>query len=220
MTPPDARRLYRDIVDELTPAADRNRFVDLLDTGEAPRDRLTRIAGEQYHILRSDRRSFALAASRFGEPPAGPLFLDLAAGEGQALGLLSTFAAAIGLDEDDLRASETSGQAQAYPHHVAWLALYGARSEILTALLVNFGFWGSYCDRTARALQRHYGLTGGDVEFFTFFSTLPPGFEEAALAIIESGLHDGEDPQVAARAARHMQTYEMSFWDSFLDVSR
>lgn len=217
MTRPDAPRLYQDLVDELGPGARRNRFVDLLEAGDAPRDRLSRVAGEQHHILTSDRRSFALAASRFATPPAGPLFLDLSAGEGEALNLLLGFAAALGLHEDDLRRAETSGRAQAYPHHMAWLAMYGARSELLTAMLVNFGFWGTYCARTAHALRERYGFADDDVEFFTFFSALPPGFEETALAIIQSGLDDGEDPRVAARAARHMQTYEMSFWDSFLD---
>lgn len=216
MTPPDARRLYRDLVDELTPAAEHNRFVDRLESGATPRERLGRLAGEQLHILHSDRRSFALAASRFG-PPAGPLFLDLGAGEGRALELLSTFAAALGLCESDLHGIEPSAGAQSYPHHLAWLALYGGRSEILTALLVNFGFWGSYCARTAKALRRDYGFTGDDVEFFAFFADLPAGFEGTALSLIQSGLDDGEDPRVAARAARHMQSYEMSFWDSLLD---
>lgn len=219
MTRTDARSLYREIVEELTPAAGRNRFVDLLEAGSAPRDRLTRIAGEQYHILRSDRRSFALAASRFAEPPAGPLFLDLAAGEGQALTLLLRFAAVLGLDENELRASEPSARAQVYPHHVAWLALYGAASEVLMAMLVNFGFWGSYCARTAEALRRHYGVTDDDAEFFTFFASLPPGFEETALTVIQSGFDEGEDPLAAVWAARRMQTYEMSFWDSFVEAS-
>lgn len=220
MTRPDARRLYRDVVDELTPAAERNRFVELLCDGKAPRDRLSRIAGEQFRILRSDRRSFALAASRFAEPPAGPLFLDLAAGEGQALKLLSGFASELGLTETELAASDSSAKAQSYPHHVAWLAGYGAVSEIVTAMLVNFGFWGSYCARTAGALREHYGITEAGLEFFTFFATLPPGFEDTALTVIQSGLDHGEDPQAAVLAARHMQSYEMSFWDSFLDPDR
>ncbi|GAB3499775.1 transcriptional regulator [Amycolatopsis cihanbeyliensis] len=211
----DARQLYRDVVEELTPAAGHNRFLTLLEAGQAPRDRLRRVAAEQDRILRSDRRSFTLAAARFAEPPAGPLLLDLAAGESRALELLHGFAGALGLDSAGLRAIEPTGMAQAYPHHVAWLCAYGTAAELLTAMVVNLGFWGSYCARTAVALREHYGLTRGDVEFFEFFSTPPPGFVETALEVVQAGFDQGSDPRAAATAARHMQVYEAAFWDSF-----
>lgn len=87
-------------------------------------------------------------------------------------------------------------------------------------MLVNFGFWGSYCAHTADALGEHYGITEAGLAFFRFFATLPPGFEDTALSVIQSGLDHGDDPQAAVLAARHMQSYEMSFWDSFLDQER
>jgi len=69
-----------------------------------PRERLTWLAGEQFRIVGSDQRSFALLAARFPEPPAGEMFLSLAQGELRALRLLSDFAAALGWGERDLRA--------------------------------------------------------------------------------------------------------------------
>ncbi len=64
--------------EELSARASRNRFVDLLEAGGVPRDRLTWLAGEQFRIIGSDRRSFALLAARFPGPPAGEMFLSLA----------------------------------------------------------------------------------------------------------------------------------------------
>src|ERR1700730_12803249 len=97
-----ARRALSDVEREIR----SHRFFAALDEGRVPRDRLGEFAGEQYAILRSDRRSFAVLAARFPQPPAGDLFLALAAGEGQALGHLVAFAAALGLDEEALRAYE------------------------------------------------------------------------------------------------------------------
>jgi hypothetical protein len=81
-------------VREEVSAPGRNRFVDLLEAGGVPRERLTWLAGEQFRIVGSDQRSFALLAARFPEPPAGEMFLSLAQGELHALRLLSDFAAA------------------------------------------------------------------------------------------------------------------------------
>jgi hypothetical protein len=85
--------------EEVSVGASRNRFVDLLEAGGVPRERLTWLAGEQFRIVGSDQRSFALLAARFPDPPAGEMFLSLAQGELQALRLLSDFAAALGWRE-------------------------------------------------------------------------------------------------------------------------
>ncbi|GAA0673291.1 hypothetical protein GCM10010193_27500 [Kitasatospora atroaurantiaca] len=215
MDRPSAQELYARITAELAPAAARNPTVELVESGDAPVEALRRIAGEEYRLVRSDRRSFALMAARLGDrEPAGGLFLGLAEGEGQALGLLADFAAEVGLDAAALAAYEPHPAAQSYPHHLAWLAQFGTRSEIMLALLANFGFWGGYCARMAAALPRHYGLTAAGTAFFTFFSELPPGFEETALAVLQEGLDDGEDPVAALRAARMMQAYEAAFWEA------
>lgn len=217
MDRPDARDLYERIVAELAPAAARNRTVEQIETGAAPVEALRRIAGEEYRIVRSDRRSFALMAARYAEPESdGGLFLGLAQGEGQALELLSGFAAAVGLDRAALDGYQPRPAAQAYPHHLAWLAQFGTRSEIMLSLLANFGFWGGYCARVAAALPRRYGLTPSDAAFFSFFAELPPGFEQNALATLQRGLDEGDDPAAALQAARMMQAYEASFWDAAL----
>ncbi len=214
---PDARALYALITAELSPVAAHNPFVDLVEAGSAPVEALRRIAGEEYRIIRSDRRSFALMASRLAEPTgAGELFLSLAQGEGLALGLLPAYATAVGLDTAALDAYRPRAAAQVYPHYLAWLAQFGTRSEITLALLANFGFWGGYCARIAAALPRHYDLTTADAAFFAFFADLPPGFEESALSTLQDGLDSGEDPEAALQAARMMQSYEAAFWDSLL----
>lgn len=194
-----------------------NAFLDLLEAGEVPRERLRWLAGEEFRIVSSDRRSFALLASRYPEPPAGEFFLSLAGGEGQALALLEDFAHAVGVAEKELRAYEPKPLAQAYPAYLAQRAVFGTASEVALAMLANLEEWGAYCRRAADALQSRYGMGDEAVGFFRFFAEAPPGFADQALAVVAAGLAAGDSPEEAALAARMLHTYETCFWDALAE---
>jgi TENA/THI-4/PQQC family len=209
--------LIRRVREELSARVSRNRFVDLLEAGGIPRERLTWLAGEQFRIIGSDQRSFALLAARFPDPPAGEMFLSLAQGELQALRLLSDFAAALEWRERDLRAYEPRPLAQAYPAYLAWSALFGTCSGITLAMLANLEEWGGYCGRVAEALVTRYDLSERAVGFFRFFAEPAPGFTGQATSVVAAGLAAGEDPQQAVRAALALHAYEIAFWDALAD---
>jgi hypothetical protein len=217
-------RLASDLIgrvrEEVSAAASRNRFVDLLEAGDVPRDRLTWLAGEQFRIVGSDQRSFALLAARFPDPPAGEMFLSLAQGELQALRLLADFAGALGWGERELRAYEPRPLAQAYPAYLAWSALFGTCSGVALAMLANLEEWGGYCGRVAEALVTRYDLSERAVGFFRFFATPATGFTEQATSVVAAGLAAGEDPQEAVRAALALHAYEIAFWDALADGLR
>jgi hypothetical protein len=202
---------------EMSAQPGRNRFVDALETRRVPRERLAWLAGEQFRIVSSDQRSFALLAARFPEPPAGEMFLSLAQGEGQALRLLADFAAALGWGQPDLQAYEPRPLAQAYPAYLASIALFGSSSGAALAMLANLDEWGGYCGRIVGALLSGYGLAEEAVGFFRFFAEPPPGFAEQATAVIAAGLAAGEDPREAVRAALALHVYEMAFWDTLAE---
>ena len=200
--------------EQISADASANRFVDLLEAGGLPRDRLTWLAGEQFRIVGSDQRSFALLAARFPDPPASEMFLFLAQGELRALRLLSDFAAALGWQERDLRVYEPRPLAQAYPAYLAWSALFGTCSGVALAMLANLQEWGGYCGRIAEALVSRYDLSEQAVGFFRFFATPAPGFIDQATSVVAAGLAAGEDPREAARAALTLHAYEIAFWDA------
>ena len=214
---PLASDLVGRVREQVAAGASRNRFVDLLEAGDVPRDRLTWLAGEQFRIVGSDQRSFALLAARFPDPPAGELFLSLAQGELQALRLLADFAAELGWGEQELRAYEPRPLAQAYPAFLAWSALFGTCSGVALAMLANLEEWGGYCGRVAEALVTCYDLSERAAGFFRFFTTPPPGFTEQATSVVAAGLAAGEDPQEAVRAALALHAYEIAFWDALAD---
>ncbi|WP_433235785.1 hypothetical protein [Actinomadura nitritigenes] len=194
-----------------------NRFLDLLETGDLPRERLVRLAAEEYRIVGSDQRSFALLAARFPVQPAGGLFLGLAQGEAEALRLLGRFTTALGESEKNLRAHEPLPLAQAYPAYLAQRAAFGTSTEVALAMLANLEEWGAYCARTATALRERYGFDEEAVGFFSFFAESPPGLEEQALEVMAAGLASGDDPVEASRAARLLHAYETAFWDALAD---
>jgi hypothetical protein len=186
-----------------------NRFVDALEEGAVPHDRLRALAGELYWLVSSDRRSFALLASRF---PSYPLFLTMAAGEDEALRLLLDFADAV--EMADLPAYEPQPLAQAYPAFLAQTAMFGPRSAIPLALLVNVEESGGYYTRVADALVAQYDLPEKAVAHFRFFADTPEELLTQATHVVTDGLSAGDSPGEAIRAARMVNAYEATFWDT------
>lgn len=200
---------------ELAPVEGENRFVPLAAQGRLPQQRLRWLAGEEYRIVKSDRRSFLLLASRFPEPPAVDFFTGLAAGETHALARLMTFAGALGLQEADLQAYEPRPECQAYAAYVAWLALNGSAGDVALALIANFTAWGAYCGAVAEGLRRHYGLDDESCGFFDLFARPVPEVEEQALAVARTAA--AGPPQDARRFARLLQAYELMFWNALAE---
>ncbi|WP_184503650.1 hypothetical protein [Streptomyces botrytidirepellens] len=190
-----------------------NRFVDLLEGGHVPKERLGRLAGELYYLVASDRRSFALLASRFPSPPAGDLYLTMAQSGGQALELLMDFAAALGMGAEELRGYEPWPLAQAYPAFLSQSALCGASSDVALALLVNAQESGETYTRVADALVARYGFAEEALGHFRFFADTPQPVLDQAAVTLETGLAGGDDPAAAVRCARMVHALEGEFWN-------
>src|SRR3990170_5439534 len=110
--------LLQDIRAELAPIEERIRshpYPAAVGRGEVPREKLRLFAGEQYHIVSSDLRSFALLLARYGGTASGAFFLDMVSGENEALVALRSFAAALGMDEEALRHYQPLPAAPAHP---------------------------------------------------------------------------------------------------------
>ena len=202
---------------ELAPAEGANRLVPLVAEGRLPLERLAALAGEEYRIIRSDRRSFLVLAARFPEPPAVDFFVGLAQGETLAQSKLLAFAAAVGMDEAALEAYDPRPGCQAYPAYVAWLALNGSQADAALSLVANFAAWGAYCGAVADGLRRHYHLDEEAVGFFDFFATPAPEVEEQAGAVARASLHGGQLPPSTRRHARLVQAYELLFWNTLAE---
>ncbi len=194
-----------------------NRYLEALEEGRLPRKRLHWLAGELFHLVGSDRRSFALLASRFPAPPTGDLYLAMAQGEGEALALLGDFAAAIGMTEPDLRAYEPQPLTQAYPAYLVRSALYGASCDIALALLANVKKSAETYSRVADALVSRYDFEERALSHFRYFADTPPSLLEQATAALSAGLAAGDDPRTAIRCAQTVHALENAFWNCLAD---
>ncbi|WP_329570891.1 transcriptional regulator [Kitasatospora sp. NBC_01266] len=216
---PTPREALLTIRRELAPAERDNRLVPRIEEGLTPLTTLAELAGQQYRILRSDRRSFLVLAARCADTPAGGYFAELAQGESQALAALTAFAAACGLDQAGLAGREPLAGCQAYPGQLAWLALNGEPTATVLALAANFAAWGRYCALTARALRDRYGFPDAACAFFDFFAAPAPELDDAAVAVVTAGGLDGSRLAEGRRYGRLLQDYELMFWNTLADLS-
>ena len=172
-----AQELLEQIRHELAPIEVRLRdhpYLQALDQGQIPKERLGVFAGEQYVTIQSDLRSLAALVARCEDPRSRRLFLGVLPGEDIAFSTLHDFATALGLDETWLEAYEPTPEAQAYAHYVAWLAHYASPPEMAAALAVNFPVWGANCGRVGASLRDRYCLSVEATVFLTCSLAPPP----------------------------------------------
>ncbi|MSQ33148.1 MAG: transcriptional regulator [Dehalococcoidia bacterium] len=208
---------------ELQPLERRIRehpYLQAVEKGAVPRDKLRLFVGGQRRIIESDLSSVALMVSRCVTPAGRGFFLQVLQGEDAALAALHPLAAALGLDEAWLRAYEPSLECQAYPHLMAWMALHAAEAEMAGALVINFAAWGANCGRLDAALRARYRLGADATSFFQLFAAPPsPELQEAATTVLEEGLAAGVSGARIRRAARLLQASELMFWDGIQRAS-
>ena len=213
--------VVEDLAGELAPverAIRSHPFLAGLEAGAVTNEQLRAFVCEQQRVLSSDRRSFVELAARYPHDPAGAFFLGMAAGEGEALGLLASFSAALGLTAADVAAYEPRPGCQSYPAFVAWLALNGTRLDVTLAFLVNLDAWGASCARMGQALEHVYDLPAEALGFFDFFASPPSGLRGEIEAVATAGLQAGDSPVAARWAARLLQAYELAFWDTLAEA--
>jgi hypothetical protein len=214
-----ARKLVNQIREDLRTVENQIRgvpFVSSVEAGTASVELITAVVAEEYSIVRSDINSFTQMAARW-DNPGSPFFGDLAFGENLALPLVLAFAANVGLDEAALKAYEPRPRSQTYPSRVSWIAVNADRASAAASFLVNFAVFGENMARIRQALIDVYGFTPAQIEFFTFFAEPIPGFEDAAIEVIATGLLEGACPVDVRRSARLLQAYELDFWQAASD---
>ncbi|MEV0899971.1 pyridoxamine 5'-phosphate oxidase family protein [Actinoplanes sp. NPDC049802] len=213
----EVSRLVAEARDRMAASQRPNPFVDRLETGEIPRERLRALAGELHRLVDSDRRSFALLGSRFPAGAGGDLFLAMAQGEATALLLLDGFAVATGMSELDLRSYEPRPLAQAYPAYLTRTAVHGTRSDVALALLANAPGSGALYARVADALTSRYGFDDKAVGHFRFFADTPRELLDLAEQTLRDGLAAGDDPADAVRTATTVHALETAFWQTMAE---
>lgn len=192
-------------------------YLDAVTTGQASLEGLRALAGHQFHVLGSVRRSAERLAERFPEGAAGRLFRGMRDNERKALAECIEFAAVLGMTERDLAAYEPHPKGFAYAAYVAWLAEQGSAADVALLTQVNYPVWGQACARVSEGLRECYGLDRQATRFFDRFAAPAPPADDA-LEILQDELDQGCSTAGLVRVARLIQEYERDFWDALAEA--
>jgi purine-cytosine permease-like protein len=216
-TGPSARDMLDLIHSDAAAEVAENRFLPLVASGRAARERLLGFAVQQTRLRSSDRRSILYLASRSGHP-ASVFFAGLAETEQHALDLLDTLAAALD-GKAALASEEPLAGCQAYPAYVAWLALNAPPADAVLALTASLATWAGPLETMGRALREHpgYGLDERACAFFDLVAAPAPQLETDALAVVQGHIDAGRPPVRARAYARLLRAYGHMFWDALAD---
>ena len=217
-----ATELISSLRDELTPVSERIRhhpYVTALEEGTIPTERLSLFAGEQYHTIKNDLRSFALLLSRQQDTRLMRFLVGSVVYEAAALEALYDFAAALGMTQESMEAYQPLAGAHAYTTFLGITAAYGTVGEMAAAYVIDLEGWGGNCRKISKALRNRYGFSEADVSFFDHFAAEDPDFERRSLEMIDIGLDAGLEPLAVRRTSRLMLEYELMYWDALLEAS-
>lgn len=222
-----ARSLIDDIRTELEPLSKRvrrNPYLELLGRGGVQREKLGMFAGEQYHIIKNDMRSFSILLSRQDDAEVRRFLLGSLEYEAAAFETVLPFASALGMDEAALEAYEPIPGAHAYTAFLALTAMYGSAADMAGAFIVDLEGWGGACGEMSRILLKQYGFKTQQVAFFDHFAAEDAEFEPRSLAVIDRVLASSADSTAQARSirrtARLMMGYEIMYWEALYEASK
>jgi pyrroloquinoline-quinone synthase len=97
-----------------------------------------------------------------------------------------------------------------------WMLAYGAPVEKIGAVSASEDIFVQICARVAPALQKHYGLSSAEIEFFSAHEAIGEALnplDEQILVRFDNPL----DRQRLTRAVRLSHDYELMFYDTVLD---
>jgi thiaminase len=222
----DATSLMAEIRRDLEPLSSRVRshpYITALSDGSIARDKLRIFAGEQYHIIKHDIRSFALLLSREEDSDIRTFLTGSVEFEMAAFDHVFPFAGALGMTQADLEAHQPLPGAHAYTAFLALTAMYGSAADMAGAFIVDLEGWGGNCAEMSRILKDRYGFNAPEVAFFDHFAADDPTFESRSLDVIDRVLAASPDRAAAERnirrTARLMINYEVMYWDALLEAS-
>jgi thiaminase len=217
-----ASELINSLREEFSPVSQRIRdhpYVTALEEGTIPTEGLSLFAGEQYHTIKNDLRSFALLLSRQQDTRLMRFLVGSVVYEATALETLFDFAAAVGMTQESMEVYQPLAGAHAYTTFLGTTAAYGTVGEMAAAYVIDLEGWGGNCSAISRALRNRYGFGESEVRFFDHFAAEDPDFERRSLETIDIGLDAGLEPRAIRRTARLMLEYELMYWDALLEAS-
>jgi hypothetical protein len=202
-------------------------FVQAVLDGSFPLDGIRFVHLNHYHLIMNDMGNLNHYVAKARDEEEMLFFHFMAAEEKNHLDSVFLLDRALGLEPDEVRASQPHARCLLRTNYFSRLAQYGTPGEIALAILLNFPVWAGGAKREAEGLKRHYGLGNRvpgtdrfDTDILDRFEDATAGFREQAIRIVARDLSDLANEGRLRRAGRWAAHYEAMVWQVYHDGGR
>jgi thiaminase len=197
-------------------------FVRAVLEGSFPLEGIRFVHTNHYHLIMNDMANLNAYVAKARDEEEMLFFHFMAAEEKNHLDSLFLLDAALGLEPDEVRASEPHAGCLVRTNYFSRLAEYGTPGEIALAILLNFPVWAGGAKREAQGLKEHYGLGNPiegtdryDTDILDRFEDATAGFREQAVRIIARDLAAPDTEKRLRRAGLWAAEYEAMVWEVY-----
>jgi thiaminase/transcriptional activator TenA len=177
--------------------------------------RLRLFALQDWWLVREAYRLDALAVANAPDLETQELLLAKLLPKVGGYKLLWRFGEAVGLTRADFEEVEPMAGCMALTNFFYWMLAYGSPGEKLAAVSASEDIFIQICARISPSLQRNYGLSAEQVEFFSAHDVL-----EEKVAPVDQKLlqryQSETDRKLITRAVRLSHEFELMFYDTII----
>jgi len=188
-------------------------FINGLETGKLPLEKLRFYVKQDYIFLVEFARCFTIAASRRSDPKQMEALIRLSYEViDSELPLQRRFARAIGLGAEELESAHPHPTCSAYADYLFRVAALGSPAEFASAVCPCTWTYLDLATRIGKALMNNYGLKAEDVEWWTAYAS-PEYFKvlEDLKSMISSA--SGVEIERVRQYFVRSSEFEEMFWD-------
>lgn len=190
-----------------------NELLEKARHGKLTSDHLRRLVAVESQCHAAELAAYGLMAARFPRRPAAPLYgrlVDLVVG---AQPKLTACAEAFGMGPDDLWYRPRAYETFAFDGMLAHIAVNGSQAATALALHTDMELYFGDCAELVR-LVREQGVDAPDAFFRYYEGGQSDEMLEQAVEVVDDGLRNGDDPEVALLMARLLEQSIGLFWRS------
>ncbi len=187
-----------------------------IEAGTLPVERLRLFALQDWWLVREAYRLDGLAISGAADLEAQELLIAKLVPKVGGYRLLLNFGEGIDLSRTDFEAVEPLAGCMALTNFFYWMLAYGSPGEKLASVSASEDIFIKICLRIAPALQRYYGLSPAQVEFFTAHENIGAAVEPVDRVLLTRYASTPDERQRITRAVRLSHEFELMFYDTIM----
>jgi pyrroloquinoline quinone (PQQ) biosynthesis protein C len=186
-----------------------------IEQGTTTREQLRCFALQDWWLVREAYRLDALAIAAAADLETQELLIAKLQPKVGGYHHLLRFGEAFGLTRADFDAVEPLAGCMALTNFFYWMLAYGSPGEKLAAVSASEDIFIQICLRIAPALQRNYGLSAGQVQFFTAHEAIGEHVAPVDNTLL-ARYQSPAERRLLTRAVRLSHEFELMFYDTIL----